>query len=266
MIIMKSNALALRNTKSIWLVGMILVALLPSALPAQERIPEPSELRRSDRVRTIAVTGNAEASAAPDQAVVRLGTTVQMSQANAAQAKVSETMQKALEGIEKIGVPRNSIRTANLTLTSVYSNEKLAGSSEAPRVVGFRANNTIEITLEDTKLVGKVIDAGIAAGANELQGVSFSLKDDLPQRIRTLTIASQEAKSKAQTIANALNLQLGSVIEVTEGGVHVVPFNEGFGGARMMAAAGAVRTPIEPGEVRVQANVTVRYEIGPSHP
>src|SRR5436190_9315582 len=123
MIIMKSSALALRNTKSIWLVGMILVALLPSASPAQERIPERSELRRSDRVRTIAVTGNAEASAAPDQAVVRLGTTVQMSQANAAQAKVSETMQKALEGIEKIGVPRNSIRTANLTLTSVYSNE-----------------------------------------------------------------------------------------------------------------------------------------------
>jgi uncharacterized protein YggE len=258
---LKHKIVALRNRKSTWLSAMLLTATLLPGVLAQEKIKDPSP--HGDHLRTIAVTGNGEVSAAPDQAVVRLGTTVQLPQANLAQAKVSETMQKALEAIEKIGVLRRSIHTATLTLTSVYSNERPSNNPETPRVVGFRANNSIEITVDDTKLVGKVIDAGIAAGANELQGVSFSLKDDLSQRTSALTIAVQEARRKAQTIAMALDLPLGPVIEVTEGGFHVIPLNESYANTRMVSAS-AVRTPIEPGEVRVQASVALRYEIGHS--
>lgn len=256
------TGLTVQNTQWTWLSATTLaILLLVPRLVAQEKIKDSSRLIHGDPLRVIAVTGDGEVAAAPDQAVVRLGTTVQLPQAALAQAKVSETMQKALDGIEKLGIPRRSIHTAALTLTSVYSNERPSNNPETPRVVGFRANNSIEITLEDTKLVGKVIDAGISAGANELQGVSFGLKNDLSQRTSALTMAVQEAKSKAQTIAKTLDLPLGSVVEVTEGGVHTIPFNQGFTGARMMVAS-AVQTPIEPGEVRIQANVTVRFEIG----
>jgi uncharacterized protein YggE len=262
MITFKTGSGRLWETKSVR-VAMAALAVL-TFLPrtgAQEKIKDSSASNHSDPVRTISVAGEGQVSAAPDQAVVRLGVTVQLPQAGLAQAKVSETMQKALEGIVKLGLQRNSIHTAALTLTSVYSNERPSNNPETPRVVGFRANNSIEVTLQDINLVGKVIDAGISAGANELQGVSFTLKEDLSQRTTALKIAVREARTKAKTIAQALDLPLGSVLEVTEGGVHVIPFNQNFGGARMMAAS-AVQTPIEPGEVRVQANVTVRYEIG----
>lgn len=236
-----------------WLMGWVLLAVMwVPALGAQDG----SSTERIDFRRTILVTGNGEASAPPDRALVRLGTTAQTSQAETAQAKVNETMTKALDLIQKAGVEKRNIRTAMLRLSPVYTSDR---SSDGPKVTGFRASNVLEVTLDDLKLVGKVIDAGLAAGMNELQGVSFSLKNDLPQRNNALKSAAEEARVKAETIAEALGLTLSTVYEVTESGVHLIPFQDNFGGARMMSAA-AMPTPVEPGEVRVQANVTVRYE------
>jgi uncharacterized protein YggE len=224
------------------------------------------EIARGEQPRVIVVNGQGEASAPPDRAVVRLGATVQNSQANVAQAKVNEIMSKALDSIQKAGVQKKSIGTRGLTLSPIYSNPSRlsSGSEEGPRITGFRASNTLEITLDDTKLVGKVIDAGIEAGANELQGVSFGLKNDLPQRTTALTAAAEEAKSKAQTLAKAMDIQLGRVLEVNESGVRVMADAEyGLRKFAMAAAPGSGGgSPVEPGEVRVQANVTVRYEIG----
>ena len=71
------------------------------------------------RRRTISVTGNGEAAAAPDQAVVRLGASIQTGQADVSHARVNEIMEKALEAIEKVGVPRRAIRTTGLSLQPV---------------------------------------------------------------------------------------------------------------------------------------------------
>jgi uncharacterized protein YggE len=209
--------------------------------------------------RTITVTGNGQTSTEPDRAVIRLGATEQLAEAAAAQIKVNETMQKALAAIEKVGIPRRSIRTTGLTLTPIYASQKSSPPIE-PRIVAYRAGNTIEVTVEQLDLVGKIIDAGLTAGANQLQGISFGLKNDLPQRTRALTMAAEEAEAKAQTIARALRVRLSDVLEITESGVHLVPQREYFAGARAMAAD-AMRTPVESGEVQVQATVTVRYEI-----
>lgn len=238
------------------LFALTVAITLALALPAK-----PQEITRDgtqSKRRALSVTGNGEAAAPPDQAVVRLGTTAQLDEAAAAQVKVNETMQKALDAILKAGIPRRSIRTTGLTLTPIYAPQKSSQPIE-PKVVAYRAGNVIEVTVDDLELVGKVIDAGITAGANQLQGVSFALKNDLPQRKRALQLASEEAQTKARTIASALNIHLADIIEVTEGGVEILPQREHFGMARAMAAD--VRTPVEPGEVRVHASVTVRYEI-----
>jgi len=208
---------------------------------------------------TLTVNGDGEIAAAPDRATVRLGATAQAEDAAGAQTSVNATMQKALEGIQRAGIPRQSIRTTGLTLTPVYAPQK-PERVETPRVVAYRAANTIEVTVDDLKLVGAVIDAGVTAGANRLEGVSFRLQDDLPQRTRALTAAVDEAKLKAEAIARALRVRIVKVAEVIEGGVHIMPRQESFAGARAFTAD-AMRTPVEPGEVRVRASVTIRYEI-----
>jgi uncharacterized protein len=237
----------------------IVMALSSLSLLAQDT-PDATGSRGSRR--EIVVTGNGEVSAAPDQATVRLGATVQLPQADVAQAKVNEVMQTALEAIEKLNIPKRSIKTARLSLSPVYASQRPDPSNEQrePHIVGYRASNTIEVTLDDISRIGKVIDAGIKAGANELQGVSFALKNELPQRSEALTRAAKEAQSKAEVIAKALNLQLGPVIEVNESGVHLMPQQEYFASARM-AMGGGMATPVQPGELKIQANVTVHYQI-----
>jgi len=251
---MKSSLLPTLNH----IVPTLLVSLVATAadVTAQEALP-----RDRDSRRTLTVNGTGEVNAAPDQAFVRLGTTVQADEAAAAQTSVNEVMQKALSQIEKAGISKRAIRTSGLTLAPVYAPLK-SGTAGEQKIVGYRASNVIEATVEDIKLVGTVIDAGLTAGANRLEGVSFGLKDDLPQRNMALTKAVHEAEMKARTMARALDVSLGPVREVIESGVQVFRQEQFAGRARMMVADGAMQTPVEPGEIRVQATVTIHYDLG----
>jgi uncharacterized protein YggE len=107
--------------------------------------------------------------------------------------------------------------------------------------------------------VGTVIDAGLKAGANQLEGVQFLLRNELPAREQALKEAVQEARGKAQTMADALRVNLAEVIEASEGGVSVVPRIE----AKFSTAAATApdSTPVSPGEISVRASVTIRYRI-----
>jgi uncharacterized protein len=238
-----------------FLIGALLLA---AALPSSAQ-NEPG--RAPDR-RTLTVTGTGEASAAPDRALVRLGAIAQAPEAAAAQTSVNEVMQKALGLIQKVGIDRRAIRTSGLTLTPIYSPNSVSTKTERPaepRIVAYRAGNVIEVTIDDLKQIGRVIDAGLESGANRLEGVTFELRDDQNARAEALRNAVREARAKARTIGEALDVQLGGVREVNEGGVQIFRPNQ-FAGARMMAAD-AMQTPVEPGAIRIQATVTVHYDL-----
>lgn len=208
------------------------------------------------------VLGRGEVFATPDRATIRLGAQAQANEAAVAQSAVNESMAKAVAGIQKLGIEQRSIRTLGLNLFPVYSGHGPGGESEEPRVTGYRAANTIEVTVDDLTLVGKIIDAGVAAGVNRLEGVSFELRDDLPQRNQALRRAIEAAKSKAKAMAPALEVKLGKLREVIEGGIAIEPPQPFFArGVRSTFAA--AETPVQPGELRVEASVTLRYEIIP---
>jgi hypothetical protein len=207
---------------------------------------------------SLAVTGTAEVSAAPDRAVVSLGAVVEAKNALDAQKQIAQVMQRVIRDIKAQGIPEEKIRTAGLSLNPVYSHPapKAGQEPEAPRIVGYRASNTVRVQVDDTERVGAVIDAGITAGANQLNSLSFDLRDDLKFRKQALQLAAQEARAKAEAIASALNLQLGEVIEVREeAGPPTYPAERRF------AAPAAAATPVQPGQVQVSAAVTVRFRL-----
>ena len=115
----------------------------------------------------------------------------------------------------------------------------------------------MHVDLDDIARLGPVIDAAVGAGANEVQGIQFSVINEAPHRAEALRRASQEARTKAQTIAEALGVRLSSLIEATEGGVEVTP-------PRPLAfeRAAFAATPVQPGELTVRATVTVHYRFG----
>ncbi|MBI1194857.1 MAG: DUF541 domain-containing protein, partial [Gammaproteobacteria bacterium] len=174
----------------------------------------------------------------------------------------NQTMAKALAAVKKLGVEEKFVQTMGLNLFPVYAQQRssrIEPENQEPRIAGYRAENTIQVTLNDLGLVGKVIDAGIDAGLNRLEGVSFDLRNDTPQRQEALIHAIEEARAKAQVMAPALGVKLGDLREVFEEGSAAPPRPLNFRAERFAMAASD--TPVQPGQMRIEASVTLRYEI-----
>ena len=117
--------------------------------------------------------------------------------------------------------------------------------------------------LDNLSLVGPVIDAGLKAGANQLEGVQFGLRNELPSRQQALKQAVEEARGKAEVMAEALRVNLVEVLEISEGNVSVVPLRGMRATAYSGIATDQVQTPVSAGEIEVNASVTIRYRISP---
>jgi len=228
----------------------IVATLVTSAFAQQARESSPPVL---------IVSGNAQAEATPDEATVRLGIVRQETTAQAAQDQANRVAQAILSEIAKLGIPATQIRTSRLTLTPIYAPGPRSDSREAPRIASYSASNQVSVEVTNLTQIGPIIDAGLRAGSNQVDGVQFRLKDDLPLREQALKKAVAEARRKAETMAEALNVRILGIQEVSETGSSVIP--RGEGGFVTMAARETAPTPVSPGQVEVNASVTVKYLI-----
>jgi uncharacterized protein YggE len=251
----------MRNMTGLTIVSIFLYAVVAAG---SARGQEDAPRRRGMGPPLLTVTGSGHSEATPDRATVRIGAVAQAKQANEAQEKVNGIVVKTIEAIKELGIDEKAIRTAGLSVSPVYSNPpqqpmEREGINPNPHITAYRAANVVEVRVDDLSKLGQVIDAGVASGANNIDGVDFSLKDEGPQRREALARAARDAREKAEALAEAMSLRLEGVQEVTEGGVNVMPPRPYFGRAAM--AAEAVSTPVEPGEIRTDASVTVSYRV-----
>ena len=210
----------------------------------------------SDSVLT--VQGSAEVRVVPDLAVVRLGVVEQAPTAGDAQDGVNGVANRIITALQTSGIEDSAVQTSGLTLSPVYSRQR-PDAGQAPTIMAYRAANTITVRVEALERIGAVIDAALRAGANQLEGVSFELQDDLASRQAALRNAVGEAREKAQAIADALGVALVSILSVNEGGPTMErPMMEM---SRAMSLQQEVPTPISPGELSVGASVTIQYRI-----
>lgn len=259
-----------RNLASRSLAGAVLAALMASGAHGMALWqPEaPVEERRERPVPTLTVSGEGEVSSPPDRAVVTLGAVAQAEQASAAQEQVNAVMRATIEAVRAIGIEEASISTVGVSLYPVYSDRQPRPAGQRlepepePRIVAYRASNSVRVVIDDLSKVGDAIDAGVTAGANQVQGLSFELQDDTQARGEALTAAAKQARAKAEALAAALGLSLDSVLAVSEGGVDVIGPRMDYASARVSLMSAS--TPVQPGQVDVQATVTIRYRISPS--
>lgn len=215
-----------------------------------------------ESIPSLTVRGSAEVSVAPDRATVRLGVLVQRPQAAEAQREANEVAGRILRNFEELGVEEDQIQTSELQLSPVYAGtDPRASKPEEPRIAAYRASNVVSVRLDDLSKIGPAIDAGLAAGANRLEGVHFGLKNDLPAREDALRQAVGEARSKAKTMADALGVRLVEVLSLDEGGVTIDVPRMALARGMAFAEASDVPTPVASGQITVSAQVTLRYRI-----
>jgi len=242
---------------------LTLAALLTlMALPLAAQAPTPAVGGPPmEPVPTLIVSGSGQARVAPDEAHVRLGVVAQAPTARAVQDQVSRTAGAVLDAIRKLGIPAEDVQTSGLSLSPLYSQIRQGNENQSPKITGYQANNTVTVRVGDLAKTGPVIDAGLGAGANSLEGVDFGLRNDEAARAQALADAARAARAKAETLAKALGVRLGEILEVAEGGVSISPPPSPRYGMARMEAASMAPTPVSAGQVGVEASVTLRYRI-----
>lgn len=202
----------------------------------------------------VMVTGDAIVQAQPDTAILTVSVVTQARRALDAQqenANKSDAVVRALKSAAGTGA---EVKTSGYSLQP----QRVYKEGQPPTITGYEARNSVTVTLADLTKVGAVIDATAQAGANDLSGISFTLRKDRPARDQALADATREAVSKAQVIAQALGGRVVRIAEVQEEGVQrPVPTYE----ARLQTMKSSADTPIEVGTLEITSRVQLVAEI-----
>jgi uncharacterized protein YggE len=202
--------------------------------------------------KTLQVTGTGTVSAAPDQAVLLLAVVTQATSATDATSQNAAAMSNVMAALSNAGISNDSIETASYSLTPVYENTQI--QTGLGKIVGYVVRNAIQVTVTDLNSVGKVLDAAIVAGVNEVQGVTFTLSRTTLATLekQAMQLAVQDADGQAKSVASSLGISLIGPISISPG-YAFQPMLE------KLSAASQTTTPIQPGTLQVTATVQVTY-------
>ena len=205
---------------------------------------------------SIRVTGDSIVSASPDRVQIDIGVLTQATQSQSAASQNATRLEAALTALRKAVGPGADIRTVSYSLNPNYQYHPNGGE---PTITGYTATNVVRVTLSDLGKIGSVIDSATQSGANQVQGVQFTLADPQAVRAQALREAATKARADAEVLAAALGVKVVRVLSVEENGSTGGPVRPVMFETRAMAAKAP--TPIQPGSIDVGASVVLTVEV-----
>lgn len=208
-------------------------------------------------VSSIRVTGDAQVTAKPDRVQIDIGVTTHAEKSADAASQNAHQVDAVLSAVKKSAGPTAVLKTVNYALSPAYKYQ----NGHEPLISGYNASNLIEVTLDDLTKISNVIDAAAQAGANNVRGISFTLRDQEAVHADALRKAAAKARADAEVLAAALGLKVVRVLSAEETGARFVPVMR-----TMAAQAGAtaeVATPVESGTLDVSASIVLSVEVAP---
>jgi len=243
------------KTRSGLYVGLLLVGALVLATGCT--VATRAAADTTPPTRTITVIGQGRAFGTPDVAYITVGIETRGESVQVAAEENRAKMAALLEALKKLGIADKDLRTSNY---SVYSErlplyEPSSGTKGDSGAVVYHVNNQVMVTVRDLTKLGEALDAAVAAGANNIYGVSFTVDDPSALQDVARTDAVADARARAESLAKLADVSVGDVLTISEvtGGAVPVYYDSVKG-----AGAG---TPIEAGQLEVQMSVQVTYAI-----
>ncbi len=251
------TTLPLSRSRRHWLAAGLAAGLLAASFMGTAAVSAQSSTDSDETVRSLNVSGVGRVKAAPDVADISLGVNFQDKEAGGASQQAAEAMDAVVTALLGIGIAEADIQTTNLSLNPVYDWE-----TEPPKITGWEANNMVNVTIRDIESVGTVVDTATAAGANNINGISFRVEDPTEAEATARSAAVADARAKADQLAADAGVEIIGIVTISEsGGQQPQPLymdGEMALGAAMDTMA---KTPVLPGEVELSVSVFIQYEI-----
>jgi len=203
----------------------------------------------------ISVSAVGEAQRTPDMATVSAGVVTQGQTAGEAMSANAARMSETFAELKRAGIADKDMQTSQLSLQPRYDYQ----NRKAPRITGYEARNTVTARTYDLNNVGPMLDALVSAGANNINGITFGVKDTKEAKSEARMEAVKNARAKAQEMAAAAGIRLGKVMSITEGSVRAMPQPMMMRASMDMAESAS--TPVAAGEQTLSVNVNMVFEI-----
>jgi len=212
----------------------------------------------SDRI--IMTSGSAEVKVTPDRVQVTVSVQTENADVKKAQSENAAMMDAVVKAIKAAGIADADIRTSGYSIYPVYDD---TSSIFGKKVKYYRVTNSVQVTIRDVTKTGEVIDAAVAAGANQVNSIMFMVSEELEQSLRSEVLgkAVRKARADADIVAAAAGVTITGVKEINVGSYYPPVYYENARPAAMDAKATSVSTPVEPGQVTISAQISATYLI-----
>jgi uncharacterized protein YggE len=208
-------------------------------------VRETRRVEDDGRTRSINATGTGKALAVPDRAHFSFGMEVRESTASAALRAAVAAVTGVVTALRGAGVDAADLQTEQISLMPQTNDAGV-------EIVGYNAVSSVSARIHELEQAGAVVDAAVAAGANRVHGPSLTRADPSDLYRDALRAAYEDARAKAQVLAEAGGVTLGSMLSASEGGRGMIPLAAGYA-ADMQA--------VQPGTQEIQATATVTFAV-----
>jgi uncharacterized protein YggE len=245
---MRKKGLALL-TAGLLLAGSIAVNEVYSTVNRQVAA---EEVKQTEKI--ISVTGDGQIDATPDIAYIQVGVITENTDSKVAQQKNKASMINVMSALKPYNIDKKDIKTV-----SYYINPNYSYKDNVSKLEDYTVTNTVKITVKNLDNVGAILDATSDAGTNTSGNIQYDVADKTNLYNKALADAVKKAKGKAQAIATAAGVKLGSpssIDETSQSTIYPIMYDRV---ALKSSAANDATTPTEQGTMTIKASVSIKY-------
>jgi uncharacterized protein YggE len=200
------------------------------------------------------VSATGEVSRVPDVAVVTAGVVTRSASATGAISENAARMERVRAALKRAGIADRDIQTSNISLNPEYRYQE----NMPPQLTGYTASNQVNVRFRDIRNTGRILDALVAEGANQINGPSLTIDKPEAALDEARAKAVVAGRARAELYARALGMRVVRLLSVSEGGGYSVPPPMPM--MRAQAADSAV-SKIDPGEQQLQVTLAMSFEL-----
>ena len=226
-----------------------ILALALLAFPAAALAQAEASIRGT----RLEIVASGEASGVPDVARIGAGVVTTAPTATAAMEANARQMASVRAALTRAGIADRDIQTSSLSLSPEY---REGAPDASPRIVGYRASNDVSVTFRDIAATGRILDALVSQGANQINGPSLSIEHPEAALDEARIKALAAARARADLYARAAGKHVGRLVAISEAG------GESRGPIRVMAnSLPKLSTSLDPGTQTLSVTLNVTFEL-----
>jgi uncharacterized protein YggE len=231
-------------------------SFLALALAATLAMPAVAMAKDAGPVPRIMVSGEGEATIAPDIAILSLSVMREAKSARAALDANNDAMAAVIAAMKASGIADRDLQTTGMQITPRYNYPQNNDDNQQPELVAYQVTNTVSVRVRDIDKTGEILDKAVTLGVNQGGGITFTNDDPSAVITEARKKAVADAVAKAKTLAEAAGVSVGKVLKITDQNIapRPMPMN-----AKAFAARDSV--PVQPGENSYHVHVNITFEI-----